>query len=77
MPGVGVPLAFESAGADHAAILCANTGCLRERRRAACDRRPARATEKQTPRPDERERGVAGAVRVSEYAGAGPAYWPK
>ncbi|NLA20713.1 hypothetical protein GPU89_33850 [Burkholderia cepacia] len=34
------PLAFVSAGADHAAILCANTGCLRERhgvRKTACD----------------------------------------
>ncbi|WP_175000838.1 hypothetical protein [Burkholderia lata] len=36
-PGVVVPLAFVSAGADHAAILCANTGCRRERRRVARD----------------------------------------
>ncbi|WP_420212958.1 hypothetical protein ACN8ZM_37245 [Burkholderia aenigmatica] len=34
-PGVVVSLAFVSAGADHAAILCANTGCRRERRRVA------------------------------------------
>ncbi|WP_175957331.1 hypothetical protein [Burkholderia sp. BCC0405] len=36
-PGVVVLLAFVSAGADHAAILCANTGCRRERSRAARD----------------------------------------
>ncbi|WP_412529600.1 hypothetical protein [Burkholderia lata] len=36
-PGVVVPLAFVSAGTDHAAILCANTGCRRERSRAARD----------------------------------------
>ncbi|WP_205169944.1 hypothetical protein, partial [Burkholderia sp. LMG 13014] len=36
-----------------------------------------RTTEKQTPRPDERERGVSFAARVSEYAGVSPAYWPK
>ncbi|WP_176051785.1 hypothetical protein [Burkholderia sp. BCC1644] len=43
-PDVEVPRAFESAGADHAAILCANTGCLRERRRTGCDRRTEQAT---------------------------------
>ncbi|WP_164462907.1 MULTISPECIES: hypothetical protein [Burkholderia] len=36
-PGVVVALAFVSADADHAAILCVNTGCRRERRRAARD----------------------------------------
>ncbi|KMN59633.1 MULTISPECIES: hypothetical protein [Burkholderia] len=71
------PLAFVSAGADHAAILCANTGCLRERhrvRKIACDGGdpcPERMTEKQHPAPLERERGVVRcAARVSEYAGA-------
>lgn len=36
-----------------------------------------RTTGKQTPRPDERERGVPFAARVSAYAGACLAYWPK
>ncbi|WP_157126785.1 hypothetical protein [Burkholderia metallica] len=31
MPDVVVPLAFVSAGADHAAILCANSGRRHER----------------------------------------------
>jgi len=39
MQGVVVSLAFVSADTDHAAILCANAGCLRERRRTARDRR--------------------------------------
>jgi len=38
-PGVVVPLAFVSAGTDHAAILCANTGCRRVARRATRDLR--------------------------------------
>jgi len=36
-PGVVVLLEFVAAGTDHAAILCANTGCRREGRRAARD----------------------------------------
>ncbi|WP_193103071.1 hypothetical protein [Burkholderia sp. Z1] len=88
MPGVVVPLAFVLADADHAAILCANTGGLRERRCAVRstgsftsveddDPVAERMTEKQTPRPDERERGVSLAVRGPESAHVDPAYWPK
>ncbi|WP_129517554.1 hypothetical protein [Burkholderia stabilis] len=87
MPGVVVPLAFVSADADHAAILCANTGGLRERRCAVRstgsftsvedgDPVAERMTEKRTPRP-ERERGVPLAARGPESAHVGPAYWPK
>ncbi|MCA8330871.1 hypothetical protein [Burkholderia cepacia] len=71
------PLAFVSAGADHAAILCANTGCLRERhgvRKTACDEGAIRSRngwpKSNTPLRLNGTGVLCGVPRVSEYAGA-------
>ncbi|CAM2170808.1 hypothetical protein BLAT2472_20017 [Burkholderia latens] len=82
-------LAFASAGADHAAILCANAGSLRERGGAAADPEIASTVRfestgvhvggaaNETPRADERERGVSPTQRAYRGGARALPYWPK